>query len=125
MNYANIVSALKEEFPKANKSTVSMALHTEEYGVKFCQRAQEIYDGVAHGKPRRENRTKGNMFACRLTESVAESVKRAMTLNNISSVQTLLEMLLTEWVKENAVGWDKTDGASDATETEYKKEKEC
>ena len=44
--YTAIVAALREEFPKANKGTVSMALHTNDYGVKFCTRAQEIYDAV-------------------------------------------------------------------------------
>ena len=40
--YTAIAAALREEFPKANKGTVSMALHTNDYGVKFCARAQEI-----------------------------------------------------------------------------------
>lgn len=44
--YTAIAAALREEFPKANKGTVSMALHTNDYGVKFCARAQEIYDAV-------------------------------------------------------------------------------
>lgn len=44
--YTAIAAALREEFPKANNGTVSMALHTNDYGVKFCARAQEIYDAV-------------------------------------------------------------------------------
>lgn len=35
-HYTAIAAALREEFPKANKGTVSMALHTNDYGVKFC-----------------------------------------------------------------------------------------
>ena len=56
--YTAIAAALWEEFPKANKGTVSMALHTSDYGVKFCARAQEIYDTVTQQKPRRPRRVK-------------------------------------------------------------------
>ena len=110
--YAAIVAALREEFPKANKGTVSMALHTNDYGVKFCTRAQEIYDAVTQQKHRRANRKKSCRFQCRLTESAAESVKRAMERKGIASVQTLLEMLLIAWAKkESAAGWDESDSA--------------
>ena len=110
--YASIVAALREEFPKANKGTVSMALHTNDYGVRFCARAQEIYDAVTQQKPRRANRKKSCRFQCRLTESAAESVKRAMERKGIASVQTLLEMLLIAWAKkESAAGGDDTDSA--------------
>ena len=111
-SYASIVSALREEFPKVNKGTVSMAMNTHAYGVKFCARAQEIYDAVTHQKPRRANRKKSCRFQCRLTESAAESVKRAMERKGIASVQTLLEMLLIAWAKkESAAGGDDTDSA--------------
>lgn len=56
--YTAIAAALREEFPKANNGTVSMALHTNDYGVKFCARAQEIYDTVTQRKPRRPARQK-------------------------------------------------------------------
>lgn len=69
--YTAIAAALREEFPKANKGTVSMALHTNDYGVKFCTRAQEIYDAVTQQKPRRPRRAKPIRLQCRLTESTA------------------------------------------------------
>lgn len=100
--YTAIVAALREEFPKANKGTVSMALHTNDYGVKFCARAQDIYDAVTQQKPRIANRKKSCRFQCRLTESAAESVKRAMERKGIASVQTLLEMLLIAWAKKES-----------------------
>lgn len=56
--YTAIAAALREEFPKANKGTVSMALRTNDYGVKFCTRAQEIYDTVTQRKPRTPCRVK-------------------------------------------------------------------
>lgn len=76
--YTAIAAALREEFPKANKGTVSMALHTNDYGVKFCTRAQEIYDAVTQQKPRRSRRAKPIRLQCRLTESTAQRVKQAL-----------------------------------------------
>ena len=112
--YASIVAALREEFPKANKGTVSMALHTNDYGVKFCTRAQEIYDAVTQQKPRRANRVKPIRVQCRLTESTAQRVKQAMERNGIASMQTFLESLVLAWLaqSESAAGGDDTDSAS-------------
>ena len=112
--YASIVAALREEFPKANKGTVSMALHTNDYGVKFCTRAQEIYDAVTQQKPRRANRVKPIRLQCRLTESTAQRVKQALERNGIASMQTFLESLVLAWLAQNesAAGWDESDSAS-------------
>ena len=112
--YTAIVSALREEFPKANKGTVSMALHTNDYGVKFCTRAQEIYDAVTQQKRRRASRVKPIRLQCRLTESTAQRVKQAMERNGIASMQTFLESLVLAWLaqSESAAGWDESDSAS-------------
>lgn len=111
--YTAIVAALREEFPKANKGTVSMALHTNDYGVKFCTRAQEIYDAVTHQKPRRANRVKPIRLQCRLTESTAQRVKQALERKSIASMQTFLESLVLAWLAQNesADGWDESDSA--------------
>lgn len=110
MNYNEIVAALREEFPKANKATVSMALNTANYGVRFCKRAQDIFDEIAHKTPSKPRRTKPIRIQCRLTESTAQSVKHAMERHGISSVQTLLESLVLAWLKsENAAGGVNTD----------------
>ena len=120
--YTAIVAALREEFPKANKGTVSMALHTNDYGVKFCARAQEIYDAVTQQKPRRANRVKPIRVQCRLTERTAQRVKQAMERNGIASMQTFLESLVLAWLaqcecsttwaqSESAAGWDESDSA--------------
>lgn len=121
--YTAIVAALREEFPKANKGTVSMALHTNDYGVKFCTRAQEIYDAVTQQKPRTPRRVKPIRLQCRLTESTAQRVKQALERNGIASMQTFLETLVLAWLaqcecsttwaqKESAAGGDDTDSAS-------------
>ena len=112
--YTAIVSALREEFPKANKGTVSMALHTNDYGVKFCTRAQEIYDAVTQQKRRRANRVKPIRLQCRLTEITAQRVKQALERNGIASMQTFLESLVLAWLAqiESAAGWDESDSAS-------------
>ena len=112
--YTAIVAALREEFPKANKGTVSMALHTNDYGVRFCARAQEIYDTVTNSKPRRANRVKPIRLQCRLTESTAQRVKQALERNGIASMQTFLESLVLAWLAqiESAAGWDESDSAS-------------
>ena len=112
--YTAIVAALREEFPKANKGTVSMALHTNDYGVKFCTRAQEIYDAVTQQKRRRANRVKPIRLQCRLTESTAQRVKQALERNGIASMQTFLESLVLAWLarNESAAGWDESDSAS-------------
>ena len=111
--YTAIVSALREEFPKANKGTVSMALHTNDYGVKFCTRAQEIYDAVTQQNRRRANRVKPIRLQCRLTESTAQRVKQALERNGIASMQTFLESLVLAWLAqiESAAGWDESDSA--------------
>lgn len=121
--YTAIAGALREEFPKANKGTVSMALHTNDYGVKFCARAQEIYDAVTQRKPRTPHRVKPIRLQCRLTESTAQRVKQALERNGIASMQTFLESLVlawlaqsecsTTWVEkgESAAGGDDTDDA--------------
>lgn len=119
--YTAIVAALREEFPKANKGTVSMALHTNDYGVKFCTRAQEIYDAVTQQKPRRPRRVKPIRLQCRLTENTAQRVKQALERNGIASMQTFLETLVlawlaqcecsTTWQNESAAGVDDTDSA--------------
>ena len=111
--YAEIVSALREEFPKVNKGTVSMALNTHAYGVKFCTRAQEIYDAVTHQKRRRANRVKPIRLQCRLTERTAQRVKQALERNGIASMQTFLESLVLAWLAqiESAAGGDDTDSA--------------
>ena len=108
-----IASALREEFPKANKGMVSMALHTNNYGVKFCARAQEIYDAVTQQKPRRPRRVKPIRLQCRLTESTAQRVKQALERNGIASMQTFLETLVLAWLEqsESAAGGDDTDSA--------------
>lgn len=112
--YMAIAAALREEFPKANKGTVSMALHTNDYGVKFCTRAQEIYDAVTQQKPRRQRRVKPIRLQCRLTESTAQRVKQALERNGIASMQTFLESLVLAWLaqSESAAGGDDTDSAS-------------
>lgn len=121
--YSAIAAALREEFPKANKGTVSMALHTNDYGVKFCTRAQEIYDAVTQRKPQRPRRVKPIRLQCRLTESTAQRVKQALERNGIASMQTFLETLVLAWLaqsecsttwaqKESAAGGDDTDSAS-------------
>lgn len=121
--YTAIAAALREEFPKANKGTVSMALHTNDYGVKFCARAQEIYDAVTQRKPRRPHRVKPIRLQCRLTESTAQRVKQALERNGIASMQTFLESLVLAWLAqsessttwaekgESAAGGDDTDDA--------------
>lgn len=111
--YTAIAAALREEFPKANKGTVSMALHTNDYGVKFCTRAQEIYDAVTQRKPRRPHRVKPIRLQCRLTESTAQRVKQALERNGIASMQTFLETLVLAWLaqSESAAGGDDTDDA--------------
>ena len=111
--YTAIVAALREEFPKANKGTVSMALHTNDYGVKFCTRAQEIYDAVTQQKRRRANRVKPIRLQCRLTESTAQRVKQALERNGIASMQTFLESLVLAQLaqSESAAGWDESDSA--------------
>ena len=112
--YMTIAAALREEFPKANKGTVSMALHTNDYGVKFCTRAQEIYDTVTQQKPRRPRRAKPIRLQCRLTESTAQRVKQALEWCGVSSMQTFLESLVLAWLAQNesAAGGDYTDDAN-------------
>lgn len=112
--YTAIAAALREEFPKANKGTVSMALHTNDYGVKFCTRAREIYDAVTQQKPRRPRRAKPIRLQCRLTESTAQRVKQALERNGIASMQTFLESLVLAWLaqSESAAGGDDTDDAN-------------
>lgn len=112
--YTAIAAALREEFPKANKGTVSMALHANDYGVKFCTRAQEIYDAVTQQKPRRPRRVKPIRLQCRLTESTAQRVKQALERNGIASMQTFLESLVLAWLaqSESAAGGDDTDDAN-------------
>lgn len=112
--YTAIAAALREEFPKVNKGTVSMALHTNDYGVKFCTRAQEIYDAVTQRKPRRPHRVKPIRLQCRLTESAAQRVKQALERNGIASMQTFLETLVLAWLaqSESAAGGDDTDDAN-------------
>lgn len=111
--YMTIAAALREEFPKANKGTVSMALHTNDYGVKFCARAQEIYDEIVHQKPRRPRRAKPIRLQCRLTENTAQRVKQALERNGIASMQTFLESLVLAWLAqiESAAGGNDTDSA--------------
>lgn len=111
--YPEVVEALRDEFPKANKSAVCMALHTNEYGVRFCARAQEIYDEIVHQKPRRPRRVKPIRLQCRLTESTAQRVKQALERNGIASMQTFLESLVLAWLaqSESAAGGDDTDSA--------------
>lgn len=111
--YTAIAAALREEFPKANKGTVSMALHTNDYGVKFCTRAQEIYDAVTQQKPRRPRRVKPIRLQCRLTENTAQRVKQALERNGIASMQTFLETLVLAWLaqSESAAGGENTDSA--------------
>ena len=111
--YTAIAAALREEFPKANKGTVSMALHTNDYGVKYCTRAQEIYDAVTQRKPRTARRVKPIRLQCRLTESTAQRVKQALERNGIASMQTFLESLVLAWLaqSESAAGGDDTDDA--------------
>lgn len=129
--YTAIVAALREEFPKANKGTVSMALHTNDYGVKFCTRAQEIYDAVTKQKPRRANRVKPIRVQCRLTERTAQRVKQALERNGIASMQTFLETIILAWLEqsersttwaekgESAAGWDESDSASKRKNNHY------
>ena len=119
--YAAIVAALREEFPKANKGTVSMALHTNDYGVKFCARAKEIYDAVTQQKPRRANRVKPIRLQCRLTERTAQRVKQALERNGIASMQTFLESLVIAWLEqiESAAGVDGTDSAYRKNNRDY------
>lgn len=120
--YTAIAAALREEFPKANKGTVSMALHTNDYGVKFCARAQEIYDAVTQRKPRTPRRVRPIRLQRRLTESTAQRVKQALERNGIASMQTFLESLVLAWLaqcecsttwaqSESAAGGDDTDDA--------------
>lgn len=111
--YTAIVAALREEFPKANKGTVSMAIHTNDYGVKFCARAQEIFNSVTNSKPRRANRVKPIRVQCRLTESTAQRLFNALEGNGITSMQTFLEPLVLAWLEkiESAAGWDESDSA--------------
>lgn len=112
--YSAIVAALREEFPKANKGTVSMALHTNDYGVKFCTRAQEIYDAVTQQKRHSQKRRKTFRMQCRLTKNTAQRVKQALERNGIASMQTFLESLVLAWLaqSESAAGEDGTDDAS-------------
>ena len=112
--YTAIAAALREEFPKANKGTVSMALHTNDYGVKFCTRAQEIYDAVTQQKRHRPRRAKPIRLQCRLTENTAQRVKQALERNGIASMQTFLESLVLAWLaqSESAAGGDYTDDAN-------------
>lgn len=112
--YAAIVAALREEFPKVNKGTVSMAMNTHAYGVKFCTRAQEIYDYVTNRKPSRANRVKPIRVQCRLKESTAQRLFNALERNGIASMQTFLESLVISWLaqSESAAGWDESDSAS-------------
>lgn len=120
--YSAIVAALREEFPKANKGTVSMALHTNDYGVRFCARAQEIYDAVTQQKRHSQKRRKTFRMQCRLAESTAQRVKQALERNGIASMQTFLESLVLAWLaqcecsttwaqKESAAGCDESGSA--------------
>lgn len=102
--YTAIAAALREEFPKAN-------------GVKFCTRAQEIYDTVTQQKPRRPHRVKPIRLQCRLTESTAQRVKQALERNGIASMQTFLESLVLAWLAQSE------SAAGEMTPTTLSKEK--
>ncbi len=112
--YPEVVEALRDEFPKANKSGVCMALHTNDYGVKFCARAQEIYDTVTQQKRHSQKRRKTFRMQCRLTENTAQRVKQALERCGIASMQTFLESLVLAWLaeKESAAGGENTDSAN-------------
>ena len=111
--YPEVVEALRDEFPKANKSGVCMALHTNDYGVKFCARAQEIYDAVTQQKRHSQKRRKTFRMQCRLTENTAQRVKQALERCGVSSMQTFLESLVLAWLAQNesAAGGENTDDA--------------
>ena len=119
--YAEIVAALREEFPKVNKGTVSMALNTHAYGVKFCARAQEIFNSVTNSKLRRANRVKPIRVQCRLTESTAQRLFNAMERNGIASMQMFLESLVLAWIEkiESAAGCDESDSACMENNRDY------
>ena len=120
-SYASIVSALREEFPKVNKGTVSMAMNTHAYGVKFCARAQEIFNSVTNSKPRRANRVKPIRVQCRLNESTAQRLFNALERNGITSMQTFLESLVIAWLaqSESAAGCDESDSAYRKNNRDY------
>lgn len=49
--YTAIAAALREEFPKANKGTVSMALHTNDYGVSSAPERRRFTTPLRNRSP--------------------------------------------------------------------------
>ena len=101
MTTAEIAAKMRPYYPKATKTTVSIALRTHETGVMFCPAAKRIYAFYSGRKPRDSRRTKPCRFTLRLTESCSERVKRAMERNGVT-FQTFAEQAILEFLeKEN------------------------
>ena len=118
MSSAEIVEAVREEFPKFSKAALSLASRPDETGVTFVRRAAEFVELVQgrtgpHGATI-SKRKKSISFFCRLAPAAAGRVKREITRRGISQ-QALIEGLLLAWAewseKEPLATWHVENGS--------------
>lgn len=118
MSSAEIVEAVREEFPKFSKAALSLASRPDETGVTFVRRAAEIVERV-HGRTGPQGATftkrkKSISFFCRMAPAAAWRVKREITRRGTSQ-QALIEGLLLAWAewseKEPLATWHVENGS--------------
>lgn len=99
MTTTEIAACMRPYFPKANKTTVSIALRTHETGVMFCPAAKRLYAFYSGRKPKDANRAKPCRFTLRLTETAAEAVKSALDKSGVT-FQTFAEQAILEYLRK-------------------------
>lgn len=107
MSVKDVVSCLKEHYPKYSKITHSMVENPDKYGVQLLPEAQKLLPAAeSPKKPRTADRhRKKHQFLYRVTKSRHEAVKRLLEQDkDFSTFQSLCDHLISEWIrtKENA-----------------------
>lgn len=114
MTSHEIVTAVRDVYPKFSKAALSLGRRPLETGVCFTTKAAEIIDSLQGRQTPcerfSENRKKSIKFMCRLSPADAGRVKRTIKAHGFESVQEWLEALILNWEKESRSPACKTEG---------------
>lgn len=97
----DIVNIIREEYPKFNKSTLSMAMHPQDYGVKLLPKCSKGLNAKFSQNKPLQAKIENNRLNLRLDLEILSQLK-SLSLSRDMTVSALVNEILMEYFNENA-----------------------
>lgn len=99
----DIVNIIREDYPKFNKSTLSMAMHPEDYGVKLLPKCSKGLNAKFSQNKPPQAKIENNRLNLRLDSEILSQVKY-LSLSANKSVSEIVNAILWEYFNAKFYG---------------------